>query len=245
MSKHLKRLVAPDSWHITKKTNKFVTKTAPGPHDGSAIPLAVWLRDQMGIARNMKEVREIINQRAVIVNGKACRKPHMGIGVFDILSIPKIGKHYRILMNKRGRLVAIEISEEAAQTRLCKIHNKTVIHGGRIQLNLLYGANVLTDEAAYRPRDSVVVTLGSPDTGSDRFTIVDHFPFEVGNVAMVIGGRHSGKVGKIVEINRTPGSVPNRVVLEADGGARFDTIDDYVFMVGREQSVVEKWGIEE
>ena len=31
MSDHLKRLNAPDSWHIAKKTTKFITKTAPGP----------------------------------------------------------------------------------------------------------------------------------------------------------------------------------------------------------------------
>jgi hypothetical protein len=33
MSDHLKRLRAPDSWHIAKKTNTFVTKTVPGPHN--------------------------------------------------------------------------------------------------------------------------------------------------------------------------------------------------------------------
>ena len=41
MSDHLKRLNAPDSWHIAKKTTKFVAKTAPGPHNANAMPVAV------------------------------------------------------------------------------------------------------------------------------------------------------------------------------------------------------------
>lgn len=133
MSEHLKRFKAPDSWHISKKTNKFITKTAPGPHNANALPVAVWLRDQMGLARNMKEVKQILHQRDVIVNGRACRDPKMGIGIFDIVSLPKINKYYRILRDKNGRHKTIEIDIEAAKTRLCKISNKTVVSDGKIQ----------------------------------------------------------------------------------------------------------------
>ena len=55
----------------------------------------------------------------------------MGIGIFDIISLPKIGKHYRILRDKKGRHKTIEIDEESAKTRLAKIKGKTMIPGGR------------------------------------------------------------------------------------------------------------------
>ncbi|MDT8357171.1 MAG: 30S ribosomal protein S4e [Methanomicrobiaceae archaeon] len=240
MSSHLKRFTAPNSWRIGKKANKFITKTSPGPHTDTAIPVAVWLRDRMGIARTKKEVRKILGDRAVIVNGRPCRDPAMGLGVFDIISIPKMGAHYRILLDKKGDIVSIPISEESARTRLCKIRDKTVVKGGKVQLNLLYGANIIAD-GDYRPRDSVVVSLEE----ASRFTITDHFPYAEGNIAMVIGGRHSGKVGKIIEIRKTPGSVANRVVLEdLDTNEQFDTIEDYIFMVGRLEPVVRDWGIE-
>lgn len=230
MSNHLKRLVAPGSWHIPKKVQKFVMKTAPGPHNAGALPVGVWLREHIKVAENASEVRKILHQRDVIVNGRACRNPQMGLGVFDIVSIPKIGKHYRIQLDKRGNLVAIEISADSAKTRLCKVRNKTTIRGGKVQLNLAFGANILADNT-YRARDSIVVTLGD---GEDRFRIVDHFPFAEGNVAMIVGGKHSGKVGRIVEIIKTAGAVPNRVILMDDSAnERFETIDDYVFMVGR------------
>jgi small subunit ribosomal protein S4e len=231
MSNHLKRLVAPGSWHIPKKVQKFVMKTAPGPHNAGALPVGVWLREHIKVAENASEVRKILHQRDVIVNGRACRNPQMGLGVFDIVSIPKLGKNYRIQLDKRGNLVAVEISAESAKTRLCKVRNKTTIRGGKVQLNLAFGANILADNT-YKAKDSIVVTLGVD--GEDRFRIVDHFPFAEGNVAMIVGGKHSGKVGRIVDIIKTAGAVPNRVILMDDAaGERFETIEDYVFMVGR------------
>jgi len=241
MSDHLKRLNAPDSWHIAKKTTKFITKTAPGPHNSNAMPVAVWLRDHMGFARNLKEVKQILNQNDVIVNGRPCRDPKMGIGIFDIISLPKINKFYRILRDKNGRHVSIEIDADAAKTRLCKVKNKTIIPGGRVQLNMRDGANLLADNTI-KPGDSIVLSL-EPET---RFKIVDHFPFAVGNMAMVIGGRHSGKVARIVDIVKMPGSVPNKIILDDESTkTRFDTISPYIYMVGRQTPAIASWGIEQ
>jgi small subunit ribosomal protein S4e len=241
MSDHLKRLNAPDSWHIAKKTTKFITKTAPGPHNANAMPIAVWLRDHMGFARNLKEVKQILNQNDLIINGRPCRDAKMGIGIFDIISLPKINKFYRILRDKNGRHVSIEIDAEAAKTRLCKVKNKTIVAGGKVQLNMRDGANLLADNT-YKAGDSIVLSLES-DT---RFKIVDHFPFTVGNMAMVIGGRHSGKVARIVDIVKMPGSVPNKIILEDEATkTRFDTISPYIYMVGKQTPAIASWGHEQ
>jgi small subunit ribosomal protein S4e len=241
MGDHLKRLNAPDSWHIAKKTTKFITKTAPGPHNANAMPIAIWLRDHMGFARNLKEVKQILHQNDVIINGKPCRDPKMCIGIFDIIALPKINKFFRILRDKNGRHVSIPIDAEAAKTRLCKISNKTTVSGGKVQLNMRDGSNLLADNT-YKPGDSIVLSL-EPET---RFKIIDHFPFSVGNMAMVIGGRHSGKVARIIDIIKTPGSVPNKIILEDEStGTRFDTIAPYIYVVGKKTPAIAKWGIEE
>lgn len=233
MSNHLKRLVAPESWRIPKKSDKFIVKTAPGPHSAEGLPVGVWLREHIGIVQNMSEARKVLQQRDIIVNGRPCRDTRIGLGVFDIVSIPKLGKHFRIQLDKRGKLISVEISEESAKTRLCKIRNKTIVKGGKVQLNLAYGANILADNT-YKAIDSIVVTLGDTESVEDRFRIVDHFPYAEGNMAMVVGGKHSGVVGRIVEIIKTASSVPNRVVLMDDSvDERFETIEDYIFMVGR------------
>jgi len=241
MADHLKRLNAPDSWHIAKKTKKFITKTAPGPHNANAMPIAVWLRDHMGFARNVKEVRQILHQKDVIVNGRPCSDAKMGIGIFDIISLPKINKFYSILRDKNGRHVSIEIDAEAAKTRLCKIKNKTIVPGGKVQLNMRYGANLLADNT-YKAGDTIILSL-EPET---RFKIVDHFPFAVGNMAMVTGGRHSGKVARIVDIVKIPGSVPNKIILEDETTkTRFDTIEPYIYMVGKQKPAIASWGYEQ
>ena len=241
MSNHLKRLNSPGSWRIAKKEKTFVSKTAPGPHNTSAMPAAVWLRDHMGLALTMKEIKKILKDRSLLVNGKPCRDPKMGIGVFDIVALPPVEKYYRILRAKKGDIISVPITAEQAQSRLCKIADKTVVKGGKIQLNLRYGANVIVDSNDYRPKDSVVLSLAE----ENRFEVIEHYPFAVGNTAMVIGGRHSGKIGKITEVIVVPGSIPNRVILEeADTGEMFETIEAYIFMVGRETSSIKEWGID-
>jgi ribosomal protein S4E len=47
---------------------------------------------------------------------------NLGIGIFDIIALPKIGKYYRILRDKDGRHVSIEIDAEAAKTNGLAIH---------------------------------------------------------------------------------------------------------------------------
>lgn len=242
MSNHMKRLTSPTGWRIAKKDNKFVIKTVPGPHNKNSMPMAVWLRDHMGLALNMKESKKILKDGSVILNGVQCTDPKLGIGVFDIISTPKTDKHYRILRDKKGDYVSIPITAEDAKTRLCKIANKTIIKGGKTQLNLRYGANLITDSKDYKPKDSLVVGL----EGDDRFKVIDHFPFAEGNVAMVIGGSHSGKIGRITKIETIPGSISNRVFLKDDeSGNEFDTIEEYTFIIGTKEPAVKEWGIEE
>ena len=37
----------------------------------------------------LKEVKQILHQNDVIINGKPCRDPKMGIGIFDIIALPE------------------------------------------------------------------------------------------------------------------------------------------------------------
>jgi len=241
MGQHLKRVVAPKSWGIPRKTTKFVMKPSPGPHNTNALPIAVWLREHIGVARNMKEVKQILRQRGIIVNGRACRHADMGIGIFDIISIPKTGKHYRILRDVKGRHKTIAIDSESAQSRLVKITNKTVIKGGKVQLNLRDGSNVIADNS-YKAGDSIVLSLKDGEMNK----ILDHFPYQTGHMVMVIGGKHSGSIARVSERITVHGSLPNRVILkDEETGDSFETIDEYVVAVGRDKPAVDNWGIEE
>ena len=82
----------------------------------------------------MKEVKQILKQKDVVVNGRPCRDPKMGIGIFDVIALPRVGKYYRMLRDLKGRHKTVEIDADAAQMRLTKIQNKTTITGGKVQL---------------------------------------------------------------------------------------------------------------
>lgn len=107
-------------------------------------------------------------------------------------------------------------------------------------LNLRDGSNVITDKQ-FKCGDSIVLSLKE----GEKDQIIDHFPFQTGNVAMIIGGKHSGVVGRITERIPVPGSLPNRIILKDEqNGETFETIEEYVVMVGRE-SPIDHWRIEE
>ena len=84
----------------------------------------------------------------------------------------------------------------------------------------------------------IVLSL-EPET---RFKIVDHFPFAVGNMAMVIGGGTQEKLPESL-ISSDEGSVPNKIILEDEATkTRFDTISPYIYMVGKQMPAVAAWG---
>ena len=63
-------------------------------------------------------------------------------------------------------------------------------------------------------------------------------------MAVIIGGQHTMKTGKIVEIQVQQSSLPNRVILEDANGETFETIEDYVYMIGTSESFLSTWGVD-
>merc|ERR1740128_1158411 len=69
--KHLKRLNAPKAWMLHKLGGVFAIKTSSGPHKMSeSLPIAVFLRNRLKHALNMKEVQTIMKQRLIKIDGK-------------------------------------------------------------------------------------------------------------------------------------------------------------------------------
>ena len=65
-------------------------------------------------------------------------------------------------------------------------------------------------------------------------------------MAMITGGRHSGKVGRILEIVKTSGSVPNRIIVEDEQTKTpFDTIMPYIYIVGKDKNSISNLGVEQ
>ena len=218
---HQKRISAPKSWPIAKKANKWVVAASPGAHSRDAVPILVVIRDMLHLADNATEAKRILHSGNVTVNGRIIKKHKAQVGLFDIVAAA--GRHYRMLPNPRGRYQLTEISDEEAKRKLARIDNITVVKGGKLQYNLHDGTNVLLEDK-YGAGDSLVFSLPGYD-------IIEHFERKAGNKAMIVGGKHSGETGTMLELKNVASSRPNMVRIER-GDTQFETIQEYVFVIG-------------
>jgi len=229
--KHLKRYKAPEHWPIHPKEFKWTVKPSPGPHsiEGS-LPLLIIVRDILQVADNSREARIIINNGEILVDGRIRKDYKFPVGFMDVLQLPKSGKTYRVLPDERGRLVLHPIEKENTEFKLCRIEDKTTIKDGKIQLNLHDGRNYLA-EGDYKVGDVLLLQVPEQE-------IKDHIIFESGAIGLVTGGKHIGEKGKVKDINITRSSMPNTVLIETDDGNTFQTLKDYVFVLGKEKPMI-------
>ncbi len=228
---HQKRISAPRTWPIEKKTYKFVTKPSSGPHSKeNSLPLMVILRDVLKLADYAREIKRIVHEGQVLVNGAVIKDTRFPVGIFDLISIPTLEKNYRVLADKKGRITLNQTQDK--NLKLCRINNKTTMKKGAVQINLSDGSNLIgTNE--YKTGDSLMLSL--PDR-----KILKHIPLKPGNLAIVVGGSHSGEVARIKEVKIVKSSKPNMIGLtNLDGKGEFETIEDYVYIIGEEKPALD------
>jgi small subunit ribosomal protein S4e len=233
MSRHQKRLSAPDSWPVERKVETFTAKAGAGPHGEAGVPLSVLLRDVLGYVDSTKEARYALDQDSVLVNGDPVSDERRPIGMFDILAFTEREEFYRVFPGEGGRLALTPIDAGDADSKLGKVIGKQQVPGGETQLSLHDGATLVVDDAAeYGGGDSVVVSTDEP-------AVVAHFPYEEGALVTAVQGAHAGEIGHLDEIQVTPGSAPNSVLVSRDDGADFETIAEYVVVIDENFTVEE------
>lgn len=231
MTNHLKRLAAPRSWKIHKKVSTWVPKPAPGKHAADkSVPLGIILRDYLGIVDSMTEAKRVLGNREILVDGRVASSHKTTVGLMDVVSVPKMEKNYRVVLDHHGRVVLSEVPATQAGWKFCRIENKSTVKGGKLQLNLHDGRNVLVKEANYKTGDVLKVSL--PDQ-----KIVGHYAFGNGMTVLLTGGSHVGEFAKVNEIEVIRSPRPNLVSLKA-GSEDFSTIKPYVFVVGKDKAEI-------
>ncbi|MEA1985462.1 MAG: 30S ribosomal protein S4e [Euryarchaeota archaeon] len=232
MGKHQKRISVPRSWQISKKSNKWITTTRPGPHSKQqSIPLTVVLRDMLGIVDNRAEAKRVLSEGNILVDGIVRKDIRFPVGFMDVISIPLNNMAYRVLLDSMGRLKLYEL-KDADANKLCRIEGKTIIKAGEVQLNLNDGTN-LVGSNEYATKGSLILSTPGRE-------ILKHIEYKVGNLAMIIGGSHTGVIGTISAINKVRSSKKNTVSIS--GETDFETIEDYVFMIGENEPEINLGG---
>jgi small subunit ribosomal protein S4e len=180
---------------------------------------------------NAREVKRILYEGKVLIDGKAQKDYKLPVGMFDVVSVPLLNQQYRMMKDVRGMFYLSPIEAMDAK-KLARIENKTIITGKKLQLNLSDGSNKLAD-GEFKVGDSLVLSI--PDK-----KVEDRIEYKIGNLAMVVGGKHTGQTGKIKEIITVKSSQPNRVIIA--GEEEFETIEEYVFMIGRDSPAIKLGG---
>ncbi|MDI9645225.1 MAG: 30S ribosomal protein S4e [Archaeoglobales archaeon] len=222
---HQKRLSAPKTYKIPRKIKKWTVKPSPGPHNKEAIPLLIVVRDYLKLADTGREARKVISAGEILIDGVTRRDYKFPVGLFDVITIPKLEKSYRVLFDDKSRYTLKEIDDP--ELKLYKITGKTIVGGGKVQLNLFDGTNIIAGNE-FKTKDTLLLKI--PEK-----RIIDHLKFEEGALAMITGGVHAGEIGKIKKYSLIRGSAPNLVTIESAVG-EITTIEDYVFVVGKKGS---------
>jgi len=231
MSKHLKRLNAPRVLKLHRKERTWTIRSSPGAHElEKSVPLGMIIRDYLKLTDTLKETRKIITDGEILVDGVIRKDYKFPCGLMDVISIPKMKKDYRILYNRRGKIAIESIKPEDAKWKLCRVENKTVLKGKKIQLNLHDGRNHLVKKDEYKTGDVLKLTF------KDK-KIEDTFKFDKGTVSMIIGGSHIGEIANIEEIEKIQSSKPNLAKMK--GSTDFTTLQKYVFPIGKNKPVIE------
>lgn len=220
MTNHQKRLSAPSSWPIGKTTETFTISVDGGPHGEDGIPLLIVLRDILEYANSRKEVKYILNNRGVLINGERVTDENRPVGIFDTIGFPQREEYYRIIPSPEEKVTFSKTDRISSNNKIGKITNKQKVKGGDTQLTLHDGHTIrVDDDRKFGTKDSVVVNNNN---------ILSHFAYEEGAEVVVTEGEHIGEVGEIQDIETMPGSNPNEVLVLGDKGHLFRTIEEYV-----------------
>jgi small subunit ribosomal protein S4e len=181
---HQKRQAVSKKIPIPRKGTKYVARSRMDLQN--SVPLVVAVRDMLKLARTAKEVKKMIKQKLLKINGKEVKDYRASLRLFNIL---EAGKTYALTITKTGRL---SLEETKEKNRVCKVIDKTLLKGNKIQLNLHDGSNVIAKEKI-NTYDSVYLDSSNK--------ILKHVQLEKGKACLIISGKYLGEKGKIESIN--------------------------------------------
>jgi small subunit ribosomal protein S4e len=224
--KHLKRIAAPKHWMLDKLGGVFAPRPSCGPHKlRECLPLVVFLRNRLKYALTYDEVKRIVNQRLIKVDGKIRTDKTYPTGFMDVITIDKTGENFRLIYDVKGRFTVHRINAEEAKYKLCKVKKSLVGLKGVPSVVTTDGRTIRYPDPAVKVNDTLRVNIA---TGK----IEDFIKFDSGNVCMITGGHNLGRVGIITHRERHPGSF-DVVHIKDSQGHTFATRLNNVFIIGK------------
>ncbi len=230
MSAHIKRLAMPNSWPLQRKGLKFITKPQPGMHSlKMGLALNSILKEILGYAKATREVKEILNNGMISVDGKIRKECKSSVGLMDVLKNEKTGECFRMLLNTKSKLYFLPIPKNEAETKPCKIIRKQLVKNKKdksknIQLTLHDGRNILTDKNEYKVADTLLIKIPGGE-------IIKHWKLAKNAFALITEGKHTGDYGIIEEFVGEKSIEATKIVIKTKD-KKYETLVNYAFVLG-------------
>ena len=180
---HRTRESVPSTIPISRKGTKYVVR--PLSHLASAVPVVIAVRDMLKIARNTREVKSMIHQKVLKLNGRVVHDFRESIKLFNIL---EADKKYQLILLPTKRF---SLEEVKSDDRICKIIGKVMLPGKKIQFNLHDGSNIISTDKL-EVNDTVIIHAGK---------IKKHISLKTAKEVFVMYGKYVGQKGKIHSLN--------------------------------------------
>lgn len=231
--KHLKRLAAPKHWMLDKLSGVWAPRPSTGPHKlRECLPLILILRNRLKYALTGREVKMILMNKLVKVDGKVKLDPNYPAGFMDVVTIPRLDSHFRLLYDTKGRFVLVPIKNTEATFKLCRVQKSAIGRGGISYISTHDGRTIRFPDPDIKVGDSVKVKL-------EDNTISDFYKLDIGARVMVVKGRNTGRIGNVRKIEKHPGAT-NIVHIDDVSDHKFATRIQNVFVIGTDENAVVK-----
>ncbi len=217
-----KRQMIPRVVKIPRKKYFWGATSMPGPHKRNAsVPMLHVLRDYLSLGDKEREITRLLNNKFVMVDGKAIKEKKYPAGFMDLITIPELKKSYRILYDKLGRLTPVPEKEENSNVKPRKVLNKYTIKGGKTMIACHDGYTFISDNKGISTGDVVLYNV------KDK-KIDGTIKLQEGSKVFLTGGNHVGSIATVKSIEVSKSSQSNLISMEEG----FATIEEYVFPIG-------------
>ncbi len=193
---HQKRQQMSKRLPLPRKGTKYVVRAAS--HHTMAVPVLIAVRDMLKLAESAREVKSMIHNKKLKLNGRQVKDMHESVTLFGQLEADKL---YLLTLLPTGKFVFNELKK--LEDKLLKVTNKRLVSGGKIQLNLHDGTNVITSDKAIAINDSLYL--------DENNKVKKHLSFEKGKNVFIIKGKHQGITAKVLSIK------DKQVIIEYNG----------------------------
>lgn len=181
---HLTRAEISRVMPLPRKGTRYVAR--PLAYTNRSLSVLSAVRDLLHLARTAREVKEMIKEKKLKINGRVVRDERESLTLFSLFEADHV---YKVTLLPTRRF-ALEPTKHA--TRVAKVINKRLLRGNIVQINLHDGTNLLTkDKIAVG--DSIELDL--------HLKIVKIIPLKEGAKVLVGLGRNAGSIGIVKQLD--------------------------------------------